>query len=122
MNDNKEEIKNVINETLKNFSYLTDANTVVGTPVCTGNGSTVIPITKMTVAFLSGGGQYGEVKLFQPNKNYPSSTASGGVASVKPCGFLVEKEGSVSFLNCPDNVFDKALNFVDKVIGELNEK
>lgn len=112
----------LISETMKNINLLSDADIIIGKPFATPSGTTVIPVSRVTVGFLSGDGEYGQVKIFQPNKNYPSSTASGGVASVTPCGFLVEKEGSVSFLNCPDNVFDKALDFVDKVIGELNEK
>ena len=122
MNDNKEEIKNVINETLKNFSYLTDANTVVGTPVCTGNGSTVIPITKMTVAFLSGGGQYGEVKLFQPNKNYPLSSGSGGIITVKPSGFIVEEKGRIKYVACPEDYFEKATDQLFTLVNKIYEK
>ena len=122
MDEYKEEIKNVINETLKNFTYLSDANTIVGTPVVTSGGTTVIPVSKMTVAFLSGGGQYGEIKMFQPNKNYPLSTGSGGIVSVKPSGFIVEERGRVKFVSCPEDHLEKAVDGIINVLEKLYEK
>ena len=122
MKEYNEEIKNVINDTLKNFSYLSDANTIVGTPVTVNDQTTVIPVSKMTVAFLSGGGQYGEVKLFQPNKNYPLSSGSGGVVSVKPSGFIVEERGRVKFVSCPEDTLEKAADLLFKSLEKLYEK
>ena len=122
MDEYKEEIKNVINETLKNFTYLSDANTIVGTPVVTSSGTTVIPVSKMTVAFLSGGGQYGEIKMFQPNKNYPLSSGSGGIVSVKPSGFIVEERGRVKFVSCPEDYLEKATDGLFKALEKLYEK
>ena len=121
MDEYKEEIKNVINETLKNFTYLSDANTIVGTPVVTSGGTTVIPVSKMTVAFLSGGGQYGEIKMFQPNKNYPLSSGSGGIVSVKPSGFIVEERGRVKFVSCPEDYLEKATDGLFKALEKLYE-
>ena len=118
MKEYNEEIKNIINDTLKNFGYLSDANTIIGTPVALSGETTVIPVSKMTVAFLSGGGQYGEIKMFQPNKNYPLSSGSGGVISVKPSGFIVEERGRVKFVSCPEDTLEKA---ADKLFGALEK-
>ena len=87
----------------------------------TPSGTTVIPVSKVTVGFLSGDGEYGQIKIFQPNKNYPSSTASGGVAAVRPCGFLIEKGKTVKYIDCPDNVFEKAIDTFDHLVAALNE-
>lgn len=113
--------ENVINETLKNINMLSDADVVVGKPIITPNGTTIIPVSKITVGFLSGDGEYGQIKLFQPNKNYPSSTGSGAVASVKPCGFLVEKNDEVKYIHCPADVFEKAFATVEEVVNKINE-
>ncbi|MBP5177512.1 MAG: hypothetical protein ILP02_02890 [Clostridia bacterium] len=122
MNRSSEEIIDVISDTLKSFSYLTDANTVVGTPVTIDGATTVIPVSKMTVACLTGGGQYGEVKLFTKNKNYPLSTGSGGVVSVKPSGFIVSENGKIRFLSCPEDYLEKATEKVFDCIEKLYEK
>ena len=119
--DNNESVNNVIEDTLKNFSYLADAGTVVGAPIITASGVTIIPVSKMTVAFLSGGGEYGEVKLFQKMKDYPLSTGSGGVVTVKPCGFLIESKGKTKYLSCPKDYFELAVDEVAKLLGDNNE-
>ena len=42
---------------------VTDANTVLGTPVFTASGAQVIPFSRITLGNLSGGGEYGDVKV-----------------------------------------------------------
>jgi len=118
MNNDNNEIKNVIDQTLKNFTFLSDANSIIGTPVKTSGGATVIPVSKMTVAILSGGGQYGEIKLFQANKNYPLSTGGGGIVNVRPSGFLVEEKGELRFISTPDDYIEK---LADQAFGLLNK-
>ena len=120
--NNNDKIKNVLEETLENFSVLTDADVVVGTPIKTESGALVLPVTKTTVAFLSGGGEYGEVKLFQPNKNYPLSSGSGGFITVKPYGFIVEERGRIKYIACPEDNIEKLFGDVLSVIRDINEK
>ena len=112
----------LIDETLKNVNMLTDADVIIGKPIVTPSGSIIIPVSKITVGLLVGDGEYGKIKMFQSNKNYPSSTASGAVTSVKPCGFLVEKEGEISYISCPTDVFEKAFSTVEEVLKKINEK
>ena len=119
MTNNKEEIKNVINETLKNFACLSDANSVVGSPITADNGVTIVPVSKMTVGFLSGGGEYGEIKIFGGNKNYPLTSGSGGIVTVKPSGFIVVENSGVKFISCPEDYIEKGMDELFKMIGKL---
>ena len=59
-----EKKENLVKETLKNINMLSDADVIIGKPIMTARGTTVIPISKMTVGFLSGDGEYGKIKLF----------------------------------------------------------
>ena len=58
-------INNVIETTLKNLGNIIDVNTVVGAPIKTIDGSLIIPISKVVVGVLAGGGEYGKVNLFK---------------------------------------------------------
>ena len=111
-----------LNETMKNFAALSDTDVIVGKPILTPCGTTVIPVSKMTVAMLSGNGEYGKIKLFQSNKNYPQTGASGGIASVKPCGFLIEKGKTVRFIHCPMDTMEKVFDSVESFIKGINEE
>lgn len=122
MKNNKYKYTEIINDALKGISDFTSGNVIIGDPIITPNGSTVIPVSKVTVGLLSGMGEYGEIKLFSSNKDYPKSNAGGGVVSVKPFGFLIEKGKSVKFVSTPDDYMDKTLNAVVDFLEARNEK
>ena len=88
-------INKAIETALKNLSTMVDVNTVVGKPIKTENGEYVVPISKVTVGVLSGGGEYGKVGIFKKGSDLPYSAGNGAIISVKPCGFLL-KDGEKS--------------------------
>ena len=45
-----------------------NANSIIGTPVKTDDGTTIIPVLKITVGYLGGGGEYGDIKLITKEK------------------------------------------------------
>ncbi len=122
MQNKKDKNQTLIDEAIKNFSMLSDADVIIGKPLISPSGITIIPVSKVVVAMLSGVGEYGEIKLFQANKNYPKSSASGGITSVKPCGFLIEKEGKIDYIHCPTDALEKAFDSLEGWIKSLNEK
>ncbi len=122
MQNKKDKNQTIVDEAIKNFSLLSDADIVIGKPLISPSGITIIPISKVVFAMLSGIGEYGEIKLFQGNKDYPKSTASGGITSVKPVGFLIEKEGEIKYLHCPTDVLEKAFDSVEGWFKSINEK
>ena len=62
-NDNK--IRELTTAAMKDLGSMIDVNTVVGKPFTMPDGSTVIPVTKVTMGFMTGGGEYGEVKTIK---------------------------------------------------------
>ena len=77
-------INGAIESTLKNISNLIDVNTVVGSPIKVDNGEYIIPISKVTVGILAGGGEYGKLGIFQKGEDHPYSAGNGSIISVKP--------------------------------------
>lgn len=115
------QIEKVITDAIKQISQLTNVNLIVGSPITSKEGTTVIPISKVTVGFLSGGGEYGNVKIAK-GTDLPYSGASGGMVSVKPSGFLVEGKKGIKFIHCPDDIFEKAFDTCEELLKNLNEK
>ncbi len=58
-------IDNMMQTTLDSIRGMVDVNTVVGTPVLSGSGTTIIPISKVSFGFIAGGGEYSELQRGQ---------------------------------------------------------
>lgn len=111
-------INQTIETTLKNLSNIIDVNTVVGKPINTKDG-VIIPVSKITVGLLAGGGEYGKVSIFKNNNDLPYSGGNGSIISIKPCGFLISDANGykmVGVLDTPyEKIIDKATDFFEKL-------
>ena len=117
MQNNK--INDVIQESIKNLTELIDVNTVVGSAITSNGGEVIIPVSKVTVAVLSGGGEYGDLTIFKKG-NHPYSAGNGTIISLKPMAFLVKcKESGYKVLpvleNSTEKLADKIGDILDKV-------
>ena len=98
MAENK--LREVIDSALSNIKELVDVNTVVGNPITTPNGTTIIPVSKVSMGFASGGVDYFGKNMTVDTKT-PHFGAGGGTGvTVSPLGFLIVKpDGNVDLLN-----------------------
>lgn len=55
-------IENIMKTTMEEIKQMVDVNTVVGTPILTGTETMILPVSKVSVGFFSGGGEYGGAK------------------------------------------------------------
>ena len=97
---NETKIQDIIRTSLENIRNLVDANTVIGNPINTESGVTIIPISKVSVGFATGGLDYA-VKNEPVNSVKPKNFGGGGGTglSVTPVGFLVIKpDGQVEMI------------------------
>ena len=107
MAENK--ITGIIETSLEQIKNVVDANTIIGTPITTPNGTTVIPVSKVMVGFASGGVDYigkNMKKVADSAQQKPAAlttTFGGGGGTgvtVQPVGFLViSPDGNVQLLN-----------------------
>lgn len=119
--DQENKLNAVIETAMKNLNAMIDVNTVVGKPITTESG-TVFPICKVTVGFMTGGGEYGEVKIFKKEAAMPLPFAggSGAVVSMKPAGFLVNENGKYRIEAFCEG-YDKLVESASDIIKNLQE-
>ena len=92
-------ISDVIATSLENLRSMVDANTVIGNPINTESGTTIIPISKISMGFASGGLDYNG-KEQAPSKQQNFGGGGGTGLSITPVGVLtVGKDGSVEMIN-----------------------
>ncbi len=114
-------IGDITKTSLDSIRAMLDPNTVVGNPIETAAGTTIIPISKVSVGYASGGIDYAGKKEVS---NKPNNFGGGGGTgvSVTPVAFLVvNKDGDVSVLNVNSTAASTAApaDAVSQVVGFL---
>lgn len=109
----------IIRTTLDSLKGIVEANTVIGEPVTTSGGVTIIPVSKIALGFASGGLDYASKKE-QTEKSNNFGGGSGTGVSVTPMAFLVIKPDSTVELlsmSTPDTTTNKIAT-----VGNIIEK
>ena len=104
-------IEEVMSTALRSVRDLADVNTVVGRPFTLADGRTAIPVSKVTVGILTGGGEYGTAHL-KKQEDYPFS-GGGGAASC--CAEL--KAAGENWLNALGT--DQEAEQTEKLMAEI---
>lgn len=119
-------VERIMDNAFTKIRTIVEADTVIGTPVVTADGVSIIPISKVTAGFLTGGGEYSDMSR-QTYTDYPFAGGSGAGVSVSPIGFLVSDGKSVKLVGVDDkSPFEKILDtlpeLLDGIIGEVKKK
>ena len=88
MSTNETKLQDVIQTSLQNIKTLIDTNTIIGTPITHPSGTVIIPVSKVAMAYATGGLDY--VGKTDPNAKPVNFGAGGGTGlTLQPIGFLV---------------------------------
>lgn len=114
-------LNTMLKNSIDSIKTLIDTNTVVGEPIVTEN-CTIIPISKVTVGFVVGGGEYSDNSTRRVANHYPMAGGTGGGMSVSPIGFLVDDGNDVKYINVEDkSMYQTILNLVNKLINKIGD-
>ena len=121
--ENKSSLNDMMRSAMEKVREMVDTNTIVGQPITTPDGVTLIPISKVSFGFGSGGGDYGKA----PKENFGGG--AGGAVKIDPVAFLVIKDGTTRMLpvaaapmNTVDRIVDMAPEIVEKVEKIIDKK
>ena len=116
----KHPINDLMAVTMEKMREMVDANAIVGQPITTPAGVTLIPVSRMSFGFGSGGGDYNT--KYTAGKDASFAGGSGAGVDIAPIAFLVVKDGFVRVLpvavppaSTLDRVIDMAPDIMDKV-------
>ena len=95
------------------------ADTVLGSPIITNDGISIIPVCKITAGFLTGGGEF----FNNAYSEYPIAGGTGTGMSVNPIGFLVCDKSHVKMIGIEDKgIVDNLIKTVPDIIKSLVNK
>lgn len=112
-------IENLLKSTMENLKDMIDVNTIVGDAVESKDGSFIIPISKVSLGFVSGGSEFNSKSqdASTSNSEYPFGGGSGAGVTVKPVAFLVTKGDSVRLLSLnQNNTYDKIVDSIPQIM------
>lgn len=113
-------IGELMQTTMENVKNILKVDTVVGDPIFTPDGITLVPVSRISVGF-GGGGVEINSKKNADARPYGGGNATG--VKIDPIGFLVIKEGNVRMINImpPANTtLDRIIDLVPQVIDRVD--
>lgn len=122
MSEKNEKINALIHSSLEKLDSLADVNTIIGKPIVTASGFQLIPFSKVTLGNLSGGGEYGDVKVVKETDSYPFAGGSGAVVSMKPMGFVIDDGKTCRIMRISDEPIDNLIERAGEIIHEIMAK
>ena len=103
-------IEGLMDVTLEKIKSMVDSNTIIGNPINMPDGTLILPVSKVSFGFASGGSDF-------PSKTSKQLFGGGGAGvSISPIAFLVVRGNSVRMLQLADTS-----NSVDRAIGMMPE-
>ncbi len=124
MNTGKTSVSDLLGISMEKIKEMADVNAIIGDPIKLDDGTTIIPISKVSYGFASGGSDLPS----KYDKNLFGGGAGAGV-SIKPEGFLVvSPDGTAKMVSMTPssdpigNAIEKAPAIVEKIQGILNKK
>ena len=113
------QVEGLMGVSVEKIRQMVDANTVVGSPIALPDGTTIIPVSKVSYGFASGGSDL-------PTKN-PQELFGGGAGAginITPVAFLIIKNGETNLLpvvSKPDTA-DRLVSMVPDLVDMLTSK
>ena len=119
-----QKLPNMLESTIQKIREMLDVNTVVGTPITTPDGVTIIPVSKVSVGFGGGGSDFAN----KTGEN-PFGGGVGGGVKVTPVCFLVVKDGNVRMHSVPtpansttERIVEMIPDTLDKITAYLDSR
>lgn len=107
----------ILGTAIEKIRDLVDVKTIVGEPVFSADGITIIPVSKVSYGFASGGSDF-------PSKTNAELFGGGGGAgiTITPVAFVVINNGNVTIKSVPsgDNTAERLVSLVPEMVDTVN--
>ena len=115
-----QKLPNMLESTIQKIKEMVDVNSVIGTPITTPDGVTIIPVSKVSVGFGGGGSDF-TTKSSRPGEDNPFGGGAGGGVKVTPICFLIVKDGAVRMMPVAEPASTTADRIVEMVPDTLDK-
>ena len=112
-------IQGLMNVTMDKIRQKADSNTIIGKPIKTDDGTTILPVSRISFGFASAGTDFDGKNA--ANKDLFGGGSGAGV-NIQPVAFLVVKDGCVRTIQLSDgsNTIDRALTMLPELVDKVS--
>ena len=112
-------IQGLMNVTMDKIRQMADSNTIIGQPIKTDDGTTILPVSRISFGFASAGTDFDGKNA--ANKDLFGGGSGAGV-NIQPVAFLVVKDGCVRTIQLSDgsNTIDRALTMLPELVDKVS--
>ena len=112
-------IQGLMNVTMDKIRQMADSNTIIGKPIKTDDGTTILPVSRISFGFASAGTDFDGKNA--ANKDLFGGGTGAGV-NIQPVAFLVVKDGCVRTIQLSDgsNTIDRALTMLPELVDKVS--
>lgn len=122
-----QKLPNMLDNTIAKIREMVDVNSVVGDPITTADGVTIIPISKISVGLAGGGSDF--VSRHVNHQENPFGGGVGAGVKVTPVAFLIIKDGNVRMLpvaapanTTADRLVEMVPDTLDKIASFIDSR
>ena len=110
-------IGNLMNVTMDKIKEMVDVNTIVGEPITSADGTLIIPVSKVSYGFASGGS---DLPTKKENKDCFGGGSGAGV-TIQPVAFLTVYQGDVRLISVEGSSsgLDQLISRIPDVVGRV---
>ena len=120
-----QKLPNMLDNTIQKIREMVDVNSVIGDPITTPDGVTIIPVSKVSVGFGGGGSDY----VKNVGNKEPFGGGVGGGVKVNPICFLIVKDGNVRMMpvaapasTTADRIVEMVPDTLDKIAAFIDSR
>ena len=120
-------LQNMLDATIAKLRDMVNVNSVVGDPIVSADGVTIIPVSNVSVGFGGGGSDF-----VSKNVNHQENPFGGGVGAgvkVTPVAFLIIKDGNVRMMpvatpanTTADRIVEMVPDTLDKIAAFVDSR
>ena len=121
-------LSDMMTTSMSKIKDMVDVNTVVGSPITTPGGVTIIPVTKVSIGYGGGGSDFA-TKNMPANRDNSFGGGAGASVTLTPISFLIIKDGVTRMIpvaepasTTVDRLIEKVPEFTDKLMSFLGDK
>ena len=114
-------ISDLMTETMSKIKEMVDVNTIIGNPIVAADGTTVIPVSKVSFGFGAGGSEFASKRAASGSPLAFGGGSGAGVTVSPVCFLVIGKDGSANILGINAQASDTVDRLVEMIPGAINK-